>query len=296
MDIRSLEIFVAVAELGSASKAAEALHMTQPAISWAINKMEQYYGVRFFEHSTRRMQLNQAGSAILPQAREVLRQFSRFDGLARQFQTSHTLTVGYSFGQDLMQSSCRETLAQVYPELELCIVYGNSAKIRSSLVDGSVDLGIFALSQDCPELCTVPLWEDELQFICSADNPLLRQPHMTFAELLQFPAYLREQGHSARDCFDALCRKAGVQVTPLWQGAYNKLLIDSMVRGSGFSLLSASDLEGFQEENLSTIALEDVHPTQTVVLAYRKSRILSPSDRYLIKICQEYCSTHKSHL
>ena len=104
MDIRSLEIFVAVAKFGSASKAAESLHITQPAVSWTINKLEQHYGVRLFDRTSRQMNLNEAGCAVLPKAKEVLSQFASFEHSIKRFGTAQILSVGFSFGQNMMLS------------------------------------------------------------------------------------------------------------------------------------------------------------------------------------------------
>ena len=288
MDIHSLEIFVTVAELGSASKAAEALHITQPAVSWSLNKMEQHYGIRFFDRSGHRMQLNEAGTAILPQAKAVLSRFSQFEAAVGQFRAADHLTVGFSFGQNLMLSYAREQMVKFHPELELCAVYGNSARIRASLLDGSLDLGIFALSRPSPEFQSVPLWEDSLKFVCSTSHPLLKAENPRFRDLLRYPAYLREPGHFARDTFDEICRAAGVHVTPQWQGAYNRFLIEALKEGSGYSLLSTSDLSGYHpEDGVTTLTLSDVQPVQSVVLAWKKDRILSKADRCFIRACQE---------
>lgn len=288
MDIRNLEIFVAVAELGSASRAAQALHVTQPAVSCALNKMERHYGVRFFDRSSHRMQLNQAGAAILPQAKKVLAGFSRFEGAVSQFRSEEHLTVGFSFGQDLLLSGCRAEVARANPDLEICPVYGNSARIRSSVADGTLDLGVFAVSRSPEELESMTLWTEKLRFVCRADHPLLHQPKPALQDLMQYPVCLREPGHFSRDTFDELCRNTHLQPMMREEGSYNKFLMDAVRDGNGFTLLSDSELNVFRgSSGLAAVTLSDVQPVQSVVLAWRKDRSLSPADRSLIRACRQ---------
>jgi LysR family carnitine catabolism transcriptional activator len=162
---RQLRMFVTTAALGNISRASEALHLSQPALTRAIALLEQQLGVALFQRTTRRVVLTPEGEAFLPTARRLLedlvdagRMFSR---AGQGLQGRVTLAVGSSFGSVVLPRVVAE-LQHTHPGIQLRVVDDNSEGITRRVRLAEVDLGIGSPVGDidalsCGRLLSAPL-------------------------------------------------------------------------------------------------------------------------------------------
>lgn len=180
MDTQSLQAFLAVADTQSFSRAAEQLHLTQPAVSKRIATLESQVGARLFDRIGRRIALTEAGSMLLPQARRIL--FTVEDSrralanLSGQVGGKLTLATSHHIGLHRLPPLLKQ-YTQRHPEVELDLHFLDSELAYQGVLDGTLEMAVVTLAPHPHEqLQVVELWRDRLCFTCATDHPLARQP------------------------------------------------------------------------------------------------------------------------
>jgi DNA-binding transcriptional LysR family regulator len=179
MDTQSLQAFMAVADTQSFSRAAEQLHLTQPAVSKRIATLESQVGTRLFDRIGRRIALTEAGSVLLPQARRIL--FTVEDSrralanLSGQVGGRLTLATSHHIGLHRLPPLLKQ-YTQRHPAVELDLHFLDSEQAYQGVLDGTLEMAVVTLAPHPHEqLQVVELWRDRLCFACAIDHPLAVQ-------------------------------------------------------------------------------------------------------------------------
>jgi DNA-binding transcriptional LysR family regulator len=212
MTLEQLRIFAAVAERLHMTRAAEALHLTQSAVSAAIAALEARYNVRLFDRVGRHLELSAAGRTFLPEARALLKSahnaVQALDDLAGLKRGS--LAVGASqtvFNYWLPVRAAR--FAERHPGIALTLVAGNTAQIEAAMLDGSIDLGVIEGIVDEPRLARRKVGRDRISIYAAKNHPLSKKPAKA-ADLAKAAWVLREAGSGTRGHFELTMRKKGI--------------------------------------------------------------------------------------
>lgn len=206
MDIASLRAFIAVAELGSFSRAAVRLHLTQPAISKRIVTLEQSVGFPLFDRNGRQVCLTEPGRTLLPHARRIINEIEDSLHAIANLSTeiSGPLRVGTShhIGLHRLPPIIRNYL-QSYPEVELKLTFLDSEQVSKQVAQGLLDLGVITLpQQQSPQLEQHPVWQDRLVVVAAADHPLQQLTLHSPAQLTHHTAILPMTGTTTRLLID----------------------------------------------------------------------------------------------
>ncbi|MCL7931096.1 LysR family transcriptional regulator [Halomonas llamarensis] len=193
MDTQSLQAFLAVADTQSFSRAAEQLHLTQPAVSKRIATLEDLLSTRLFDRIGRRIALTEAGSVLLPQARQILLtvEDSRraLANLSGQVGGPLTLATSHHIGLHRLPPVLKQ-YTQRHPEVDLDLHFLDSEFAYQGVRDGSLEMAVVTLAPNPVEqLHVVELWRDRLCFVCATDHPLAIQAHqkaLSLADLCEY--------------------------------------------------------------------------------------------------------------
>ncbi|WP_330946522.1 LysR family transcriptional regulator [Thermomonas sp. LB-4] len=195
MDLASLAAFVAVAEHGGFSAAAEQLHLTQPAVSKRIAQLEASLDARLFDRLGRQVVTTEAGRTLLPRARRLLdaaddarralREVSEGVGGLLRLGTSHHI------GLHRLPPLLRRFVAR-HPQVELDLRFLDSEQAWSEVLQGRIELALTTLGPATPPLRATALWDDPLCFVAAPGHPLAQRARPTLAELSAHPAVLPE--------------------------------------------------------------------------------------------------------
>jgi len=212
MEILQLETFLAVATYGGFHRAAEALRISQPAVSARINTLEELLGARLFERDHGKFSLSLAGKALRPHAEQVLRQVA----IARQAVHELHPIAGGALPIAASLSICTYLLPEVlkkYQETHRNVVVsvrsGNSAQVLKMVLDGEVDLGL-ARSLNHPEVETIQLRDDPLILVGHPALPAMSRKNLTLEELESVPLISYDRGSSDWTLMNGLFRKQGL--------------------------------------------------------------------------------------
>ncbi|MBT2788649.1 MULTISPECIES: LysR family transcriptional regulator [unclassified Halomonas] len=193
MDTQSLQAFLAVADTQSFSRAAEQLHLTQPAVSKRIATLESQVGTRLFDRIGRRIALTEAGSVLLPQARRILLtvEDSRraLANLSGQVGGKLTLATSHHIGLHRLPPLLKQ-YTQRHPEVTLDLHFLDSEQAYQGVLDGTLEMAVVTLAPHPHEqLQVVELWRDRLCFACAIDHPLNHQPPQSELSLIDLCEY-----------------------------------------------------------------------------------------------------------
>ena len=176
MDISTMKAFVAVAELGSFSRASEQLFMTQPAVSKRIAALEDDLGVTLFDRLGRGIQMTEAGQKFLISCRRILAdiQISRDEVLSLGADVGGRLRLATSHHVGIHRlPPVLKAFTQTYPEVELDLLFMDSELACVEVLSGHIELAVVTLPDQLENaLLTELIWPDPLSIVCASDHPL----------------------------------------------------------------------------------------------------------------------------
>ncbi len=192
MDLATLNAFIAIAELGSFSEAAERLHLTQPAVSKRIASLEQQLAVRLFDRLGREVSLTEAGRALLPRAYQILnvlddtrRALSNLNG---QVTGRLTLATSHHIGLHRLPPLLR-AFTRAHPQVALDIQFLDSEVAYEEVLHGRAELAVITLAPETREpVRAVPVWDDPLDFVAAPEHPLAASGTIDLADVAGHPA------------------------------------------------------------------------------------------------------------
>lgn len=194
MDIQALQALINVADAGSFSRAADRLHISQPAISKRVAALECQIGARLFDRVGRRITLTQAGQALIPHARRALQDIE--DGrralscVARQVGGRMSLGTSHHIGLHRLPSVLRNYMKR-YPSVDLDLHFMDSEKACELVTHGSLEMAVVTLPLHVlPTLAQHTIWTDELVVVVAPDHPLAEISNLQPSTLAQYPAIL----------------------------------------------------------------------------------------------------------
>jgi DNA-binding transcriptional LysR family regulator len=205
--LRQLEVFLAVARLGSVSRAASELAMSQSAASGSLADLERQFDVRLFDRAGKRLQLSDLGGSLRARAQGVLDQAHDLErGLegqkeAARLRVGATLTIGNYLAAGLMARFMRQ-----YPAAEVTLAVGNTEEIARQVGNFEIDVGLIEGEVAQPELEVTPWRDDELVVFCAPDHPFARKRVLNDRDLRSAAWIVREHGSGTRQAFDRAMR------------------------------------------------------------------------------------------
>ncbi|UOX89671.1 LysR family transcriptional regulator [Amycolatopsis sp. FBCC-B4732] len=214
VELRQLRYFVTVAEELHFGRAAERLHIVQPAVSQQIRRLERGLGVSLFSRTTRAVALTEAGQRFLPHARAVLAAADRAADSVTEFRTSSALLrLGTSEGLGDRLDALLGAFARLAPAVSLELVHAPTAQRLQRVRDGSLSATIVRGSWPSSGLDFTPLWTDEVLVALPASHPLAAESEVAFASLASLPVRLssRARNPPLHDLVVSCCREAGFE-------------------------------------------------------------------------------------
>ncbi|ANC91586.1 LysR family transcriptional regulator [Azospirillum humicireducens] len=214
MTLEQLRIFATVAEMLHFTRAAEVLHLSQPAVSAAIAALEAEHGLRLFDRIGRRVELTAAGQVLHGQARAILMKveeaatmLAELSGLSRgSLRLAASQTVGNHW---LPQRLLR--FADAYPGIRVDLSIGNTEQVAEAVRDGRAELGVAEGAVADSALCSEPIEGDRLRLVVGASHPWAGRGRVDREMLAAGRWILREPGSGTRALFETAMRGVGVE-------------------------------------------------------------------------------------
>lgn len=285
MDIAQLKTLIHVAELGSVSRAAERLHIAQPALSRQIQLLERELGVYLFERHGRGMVITEIGRAVLDHAARILAEMDAIRQLVRPEGASlrGAVTVGTTPTiAEIVTVPLVGRVSEAQPLLSIRFSSAFSGYLLDWLQRGELDLAFSYDPQPSRSLRIVPVMVEELLYVTSARHGPPTPSSMRFGELADIDLVLPSPRHGLRAIVDDCARQAGVSLKASVEADAFGAMIDLVRNGFGSTVLPLAPIYNLvQAGELRTAPLTDPTPSRKLVLAYPADRPVSAAARFV---------------
>lgn len=230
-----LQVFLEVVEQASFSRAAESLHMTQPAVSQYIKALEEKLDTRLLERTNKYIRLNKAGEIVYQYALEInglyIQMNSLVDDLTEKASGELKIGASYTFGEYRLPGIIAE-MNQAYPNIHPSITIGNSKKIADLVNNYQIDIGIIEGHLDYDDLVIDPLMNDSLVLVSATDYMIDEK------NLNEETWIVREAGSGTREVANEYFKKLDISPKNLLEFSSTQLIKSSIEANLGISLMS----------------------------------------------------------
>ena len=290
MDISSYKAFLAVADLGTFSKAADSLFLTQPAISKRIALLEDQLSSKLFDRIGKRVILNQAGQALLPIARRILQDMKEsqlvINNLNGQVSGDLSLVTSHHIGLRCLPETLKN-FAETYPQVRLDLAFMDSENACQEIEKGNFELGVVTLPLSKPKrLLLSPLWNDPLTIAVATDHPLVKlsdKQQINISELAKHRAILPAIGTYTRSVIEKPVIQKQKSLDVILETNYLETIRMMVVIGLGWSALPKAMLD----DDLVSINVKGLHIERTLGIVQHANRSLSNAGQAFIELLEK---------
>ena len=256
--LQQLKLFEAVSRNNSYTRAAEELHLTQPAVSIQIKRLEDQCGLPILESVGKKIFATTAGKAlyeasldILNRVEELKNTIEEIKGVVKGPLQLSVVTTSKYFMPHLLGIFLNK-----YPEVEPKLVFTNRAMVIQRLHDNEDDFVVMGQIPEDNKLETHPFLENILVPVAHPNHPLANKKHITLDELVKERFLVREEGSGTRLVFDRLLDKKGLKIEPYMELGSSEALKQAVMAGLGLAILSLHSLR--LEQDAKKLVVLDV--------------------------------------
>jgi DNA-binding transcriptional LysR family regulator len=283
VDLRRLEVFAKVAELGSFSRAAQALSLTQPTVSEHIRALEDELGVQLLDRLGRGASATRAGKLLLTYAQRMLSLSREARQAIEQFQgrMAGELVVGGSTipGEYVLPALVGQFKAK-HAEISIVLLIGDSRQVSEWIDEGRAELGIIGARPAQRTLDAREVMSDELVVMVPANHGWAERNTITLADLAREPVVVRERGSGSRDALERALESAGTSLSAfrvVGEMGSTQAVKQAVRAGLGITLISRRAVHDECRAGLVVcLRIEGVSVSRAFYLVTHRDRTRSP--------------------
>ena len=285
MDTRQLEMFLAVAENLSFTRASLQLHVVGSAISRQIRMLEEELGTEVFKRVNKKIYLTPAGETLIRYSRKIfedLRNASLEISDIADLRSGHVRLGTVMLASVYLLPSVLERFKQRYPGVFITVVTGSSERLLSGVRDSSLDLGVLTLPVTAPDLAIVPFYVEDLVVVSGTTHPVLsKKRSISSVDLAKYPLILFPRGSYTRRIIEEAFDRLGVTLQHAME-VDNIVSIKPLVRRNlGIAIMPLPAIaEDVKRGDLHCLKIQDCELT-------RKLGLVTQRLRYLPKVVSE---------
>jgi DNA-binding transcriptional LysR family regulator len=283
MDLRRLEIFAKVAELGSFSRAADALFLTQPTISEHVRALEDELGVQLLDRLGRGTTPTRAGQLLLGYARRLLSLAGEAQQAIDRFQgrmSGHLVVGGSTIPGEYLLPALIGRFKGKYPDILISLLIGSSREVNDWVEDGRVEVGVVGARARSRALESHDLMVDELVVVVPAEHAWTGRKTVTVADVKTEPLLLRERGSGSREALERALADVGADLSSFriaGEMGSTQAIKQAVRAGVGVSLISRRAVEDeCRAHLLYCLKVKDLKVSRAFSLVTHLDRSRSP--------------------
>ncbi|WP_235567799.1 LysR family transcriptional regulator [Lysobacter sp. Root690] len=288
--LKPLRAFCQTARLGSVSRAAEALYLSQPAVTLQLQALEREMGVRLLERSGRRLSLTREGQELYELARPLVEGLDGLDGAFRERirgLDAGDLNVAAGSSTILyLLPKIVEAFRAAHPEVRLTLHNVTGAGGLDLLRSDGVDLAVGSMLDVPGDLSYAPVYRFEPMLITPKDHPLAKLETLTLQDLSPFGLILPPQRLTTYRMVDLVFQQNRVPYTVALEVGGWEVIKQYVAMGLGISIVTAICLTDADRARLSARSLADYFPSRSYGVVVRKGKYLSPQARAFTELIQ----------
>jgi DNA-binding transcriptional LysR family regulator len=295
---RRLQVFFTVARLLSFTKAAETLHMTQPAVTFQVRQLEEYFNTRLFDRTHNRISLTDAGQRVYGYAEQIFELYTEMESSVREMtgEISGSLTIGASttIAEYMLPALLGDFKAR-YPDINIHLKVSNTDGIVSMVENNTIDLGVVEAPVANKNLVVDICSSDKLVAIVPLKHPESGRKTLTYDDLVKYPFICREEGSGTREVINEYLSGAehGVGALNISMELGSPEAVKGAVEaGMGISVVSLATVQ--KEKKLGPLVVIDLDPPleRPFSFVHQKQKFRVRVMEELLEFAQNYCKEH----
>ncbi len=276
MEFDQLRYFLRVAELMNFTRAAQALGLSQPALSRSIQKLEEELGQPVFERKTRSVSLTDAGTLLQARAQQVLAILEDTkaeitdDGQSGRVRIGAIPTIAPYFLPEVLRQFSVE-----FPKATLTVQENTTDALLRGCTQGEIDLAILALPVPAKYLEIEELFEEELLLVIPPDHPLVDKAKIRLSHVEPYPFVLLDEAHCLSEHIVSFCRQRSFQPVAVERTSQLAMVQELVSLSHGVSMIPAMARKLDQSDRRVYRSFTGRKPTRTVAVAWNPYRFQS---------------------
>lgn len=284
MDIAALKAFLAVAESGSFSKAANRLYLTQPAISKRVSALESELNTKLFDRIGRSVNPTEAGLTLLPRARRILIELDdsirTLVNMSGEVRGSLSFATSHHIGLHRLPNALQR-FTKSYPDVRLNIDFMDSEAACRAVEHGSMELGIVTLPLEQPDqLEMMTIWPDPLTAVVGHSHVLAARKRVSLNDLTGHSAILPAPNTYTRQIAEQAFKKLGLELDVSLSTNYLETIKMLVSVGLGWSVLPETMLD----KKVRRLPIKSLRLQRTLGVVFHRERTLSNAAHALIEL------------
>ncbi|MGU7772974.1 LysR substrate-binding domain-containing protein [Burkholderia sp. MR1-5-21] len=279
-DLTDLQAFRAVVELGSFRKAADAIHISQPALSRRIEKLEEALGVRLFERTTRSVTLTTVGRTFAPSAGQVLDDLDVALLGIRDVSSSRLGHVTIACVPSVAYYFLPNVIARFrarYPKIRIKLIDASANEVLDAVVSGEADFGVSFMGSQEPGVEFRTLLQERFVAACRRDHPLAAKKRVTWSELYEYDYVSVDKTSGNRLLLDQALAGIAPRTPSVCETRHVTTMLGLVEAGLGVAAVPSMAMPLPTHPILTSVPLVDPVVTRRVGIVRRRARALTPA-------------------
>jgi len=285
LNFHQLYIFQTVANHLSFSRAAEALDITQPAVSIQVQELERFLGITLFHRRPRGLRITEAGEAVLAYSQQIFALSGRLLETVQEMenlQSGHLVLGASTTPGEYVLPIVVGRFRQIYPGIHVELVIGNTRTIIQRILNRDMDLGMVGEHVDeySDELEMVDYQDDEIVLVAAPSHPAANSGRLTAQQVVDSGLVAREEGSATRRSAEGQFQKLGVVPMIAIELGSNQAVKQAAMAGGGIGVISRLGITAELRAGMLTVLdVEGWDCRRPLTLIQPRDRYLSPSQR-----------------
>ena len=290
MNIRHIAYFVEVAKERNFTKAANNLHLSQPALSKVIKNLELDLGVSLIDRAAKQFKLTDQGEIFFENSKNALNNINEeLDQLNCSINcTKGRLVVGIPpvIGTVYFTSIIAK-FKKKYPNIDFIVIEEGANSIRDKVKTSELDIGIVILPTKSEGLNVIKMIESENVLIAHKDNKLVNLNKVTVKDLKEENFITLNKRYMLYDTLKRLCRENGFETKIAFESSQWDFVAEMVSLNQGIAILPEPIVHRYKDDNIRRVVLEDVKIPWEIAIILKKDRYISYAMKEFVKICEE---------
>lgn len=269
--------------------------MTQPAVTFQVRQLEEYFNTRLFDRTHNRISLTEAGANVYKYAEKIFELYTEMESMVREMtgDIGGSVTIGASTTiAEYMLPSLLGDFRVKYPDVLIHLKVSNTEGVVSMVENNVIDLGVVEAPVGNKNLVVEPCRSDKLVAIVPTKHPLSRKSTVTLSELLAYPFICREEGSGTREVIeDYVCHAEGCKngLNVAMELGSPEAVKGAVEANMGISIVSEATVA--KERKLDTLKILDLDPPmeRPFSFVHQKQKFRVRVMDELLEFARDYC-------
>lgn len=291
MDIRHLTYFIEVAHHRSFTKAAQALHITQPSISKMIKLLEEELDVILFYRSAKQIELTDAGKALLHQSQLIVNSFQNLTSdladVINSKKGAITLGLPPMVGSKFFPKIISD-FTSAYPQVSLTLLEVGSQKVQVGIDEGSLDIGVVMLPIDEDIFEMFPIINEPMMLAVHCDHPLAQKSIIQVSELKDENFILFRKSFTLHKLIIDKCIENGFNPNVVFKSSHWDFIAEMVAIGFGIAILPKTICKELDPKRTKIISIAEPMAHWQLGAVWKKDRYLSFAAKELLRFISDH--------